>query len=125
MQHWHVYRNWNEHLFEEMYYAYLGGRAEKDPSTFWYEGEMIFLNFYVIPLAKKLSDCGVFGVSSDEYLTYAIKNREEWERRGEEVLASIREKVSRVTSGLSATGSPTSMSDEDFGLPTESCNIKC
>ena len=23
---------------------------------------------YIIPLAKKLKDCGVFGVSSDEYL---------------------------------------------------------
>jgi hypothetical protein len=40
-------------------------------------------------LAKKLKDCGVFGVSSDEYLNYALKNRQEWEDRGLEVVAGI------------------------------------
>jgi 3'5'-cyclic nucleotide phosphodiesterase len=89
MQHWHVYRKWNERLFEEMYKAYNDGRAEKDPSEFWYKGEIGFLDFYIIPLAKKLSECGVFGVSSDEYLNYAMRNREEWERRGEEVLEQM------------------------------------
>jgi len=67
MQHWHVYRKWNARLFEEMYGAYLEGRAEKNPADFWYEGEKGFLDFYIIPLAKKLKTCGVFGVSSDEY----------------------------------------------------------
>jgi len=38
MQHWHIYRKWNARLFEEMYKAYLEGRAEKDPSEFWYKG---------------------------------------------------------------------------------------
>ena len=32
MQHWHVYRKWNELLFREMYRAYQEGRAEKDVS---------------------------------------------------------------------------------------------
>jgi hypothetical protein len=40
----------------------------------------------VIPLTKKLKDCGVFGVSSDEYLNYAMHNREEWEAKGKEVV---------------------------------------
>jgi hypothetical protein len=31
----------------------------------------------IIPLAKKLKDCGVFGVSSDEYYNYAIQNHKE------------------------------------------------
>jgi hypothetical protein len=43
---------------------------------------MGFFDNYIIPLAKKLQECGVFGVSSDEYLQYAIANRQEWERRG-------------------------------------------
>jgi hypothetical protein len=42
-----------------------------------------------IPLAKKLKDCGVFGVSSDEYLNYAVQNRAEWEERGEEIVAGM------------------------------------
>ena len=89
MQHWHIFRKWNERLFSEMYVAYKNGRAEKNPAEFWYKGEIGFFDFYIIPLAKKLSDCGVFGVSSDEYLSYAMKNREEWENRGQEVVAAM------------------------------------
>ena len=35
MQHWHIYRKWNERLFFELYRAYKEGRADKDPSEFW------------------------------------------------------------------------------------------
>jgi hypothetical protein len=94
MQHWHVYRKWNERLFEEMYKAYLNGRADKDPSEFWYKGEIGFFDFYIIPLAKKLDDCGVFGVSSNEYLNYATKNRQEWEDKGQELVADMLKKYS-------------------------------
>ena len=93
MQHWYVYIKWNERLFQEMYRAYKEGRSEKDPSTFWYEGELGFFDFYIIPLAKKLKTCGVFGVSSDEFLNYALNNRGEWESRGEEFVASYLEKM--------------------------------
>jgi 3'5'-cyclic nucleotide phosphodiesterase len=93
MQHWHVYRKWNERLFTEMYQAFLDGRADKDPSTFWYQGEIGFFDFYILPLAKKLKECGVFGISSDEYLNYALNNREEWEHRGQEVVAEMMERI--------------------------------
>lgn len=71
MQHWHVYQKWNHKLFHEMYNSYKSGRMAVNPSSFWYQGELQFLDNYVIPLAKKLKECGVFGVSSDEYLDYA------------------------------------------------------
>ena len=41
MQHWHVYRKWNQNLFEELYVAYLNGRMDKDPSEFWFTGEIV------------------------------------------------------------------------------------
>jgi len=95
MQHWHIYSKWNERLFDEMYKAYKEGRAEKDPSENWYQGEIGFFDFYVIPLAMKLKTCGVFGVASDEYLNYATNNRREWEARGkdrvEQMLAKYRD----------------------------------
>ncbi|KAG7348900.1 adenylate/guanylate cyclase [Nitzschia inconspicua] len=83
MQHWHIYRRWNERFFMECYQAYLDGRADVNPAKTWYKGELGFFDFYIIPLAKKLKECGVFGVSSDEYLSYALQNRKEWEERGE------------------------------------------
>lgn len=89
MQHWHVYVKWNELFFRECYQAWLDGRADKDPSEGWYRGEMGFYDFYVIPLAKKLETCGVFGVSSDEFLNYARQNRREWEAKGEAVVKKI------------------------------------
>lgn len=58
-----------------MYQAYQQGRAERNPAEFWYNGEIGFFDFYILPLARKLKECGVFGVSSDEYLNYALRNR--------------------------------------------------
>ena len=63
-----MYRKWNERLFHEMHGAYVQGRSESDPALTWYKGEMGFFDFYIIPLAKKLESCGVFGKSSDEFL---------------------------------------------------------
>ena len=76
-----------------MYRAFLDGRADKDPCEGWYKGELGFFDFYIIPLAKKLKDCGVFGVSSDEYLTYALQNRKEWEAKGPQVVAELVQSV--------------------------------
>ena len=72
---------------------YKDGRAETDPSENWYKGELGFFDFYIIPLAKKLNECGVFGVSSNEYLNYAEQNRREWELRGQEIVAGMLEHV--------------------------------
>ena len=52
-------------------------------------GELGFFDNYIIPLAKKLKDCEVFGVDSDQCLVYAMKNREEWEARGEQALEEM------------------------------------
>jgi class 3 adenylate cyclase len=93
MQHWHIYRKWNERFFTECYQAYKTGRAETDPSINWYQGEIGFFDFYIIPLAKKLKNCGVFGVSCDEYLNYALKNRKEWEERGQDIVHEMTERV--------------------------------
>lgn len=92
---------WNQDLYNELYVAYLNGRAEKDPVEFWYKGELGFFDFYIIPLTRKLKDCGVFGVSSDEFLNYALQNRAEWEERGEEVVQELCE-VARKKYGVKA-----------------------
>lgn len=62
----------------------------------------VFVCNTVIPLAKKLGVCGVFGVSSDEFLNYALINRKEWEKKGREMVARYLEKY-----------------DEEFGMYRE------
>jgi hypothetical protein len=83
----------------------LDGRADANPADTWYRGEIGFFDFYIIPLAKKLKDCGVFGVSSDEYLSYAEQNRLEWEQRGEEIVKEM------VASAEGMKGSKTAQAD--------------
>lgn len=89
MQHWHVYQKWNKMLFNEMYSAYKNGRADKDPSLGWYNGEIWFFDNYIIPLAKKLRECEVFGVSCDEFLNFATENRTEWALKGHDIVAEM------------------------------------
>ena len=83
-----VYRKWSEKYFHECYRAFKEGRTVKDPSSDWYEREVLFFDEFVIPLSKKLKDCGVFGVAGDEYFNYANNNRQEWEAKGEETVRS-------------------------------------
>lgn len=116
MQHWHMYRRWNERLFEESYKAYMEGRAEKDPSVNWYKEEIGFYDFYIIPLAKKIKQCAVFGVSSDEYLSYALANREEWEERGNEVVKDMIRKVEAIYH----TGNSSKSEDSETGADATS-----
>lgn len=59
-------------LCSRMFVHVFGSRfSSASLATFWYKGELGFFDNYIIPLAKKLKDCGVFGVSSDEFLNYA------------------------------------------------------
>jgi hypothetical protein len=97
MQHWHIYQKWNERFFAEMTVAYKSGRMENNPADSWYQGELGFFDNHIIPLAKKLEDCGIFGVSSDEYLHYALENRREWANNGEAVVDVLIEKYQQPT----------------------------
>jgi hypothetical protein len=90
-----AYRKRKQSLFEELHSAYIQGCSATDPSDNWYKGEIGFFDFYIIPLAKQLRECGVFGISSDEYLNYGEKNRQEWEEEGLEVVASMVEAAHR------------------------------
>lgn len=80
-----------------MYQAYLDGRCDTDPTIHWSQAEIGFFDFYVIPLAKKLKECRVFGVSSDEYLSYARSNRQKWFEEGDTITAEM---VDRLRQGV-------------------------
>jgi hypothetical protein len=89
MQHWHIYRRWNERLFHEMHNAYESGKTSVDPAANWYIGELGFFDYYLVPLAMKLKECGVFGASGFEYISYVLKNKKEWETRGRGVVQEM------------------------------------
>jgi len=105
MQHWKIYQTWNERLFMEQYSAYRTGRAETNPADGWYKGELWFFDNYIIPLARKLKECRVFGAASDECLQYAEKNRKEWKSKGAEIVATYVKKYGDE-SGSGSSGKP-------------------
>ena len=78
-----TFKKWNHRLYKEMYKAFKNGRAEQDPTLTWYKGEFGFFDFYIIPLAKKLNDCGIVGDAGQEYIMNAVENRRLWEEKGE------------------------------------------
>jgi len=92
MQHWQTFRKWNERFFLECYKAYQEGRAHTDPSQNWYAGEIGFFDFYIIPLARKLTEFGDSSAGS-EYLSHAQKNREQWVAHGQMIVAEMVQKV--------------------------------
>eukprot|EP00934_Nitzschia_sp_Nitz4_P002763 Nitzschia sp. Nitz4//scaffold207_size38617//10//3538//NITZ4_007669-RA/size38617-snap-gene-0.0-mRNA-1//1//CDS//3329541587//2753//frame0 len=93
MQHWHVFRKWNERLFEETYHAFLSGRSPEDPSINWYENELTFFDYVIIPMAKMVKDCGIFGSTGDECMNYAKTNRNEWEKKGRMLVEDYKQNV--------------------------------
>ncbi|KAL7547034.1 LOW QUALITY PROTEIN: hypothetical protein ACHAWF_010347 [Thalassiosira exigua] len=85
MQHWETFKKWNERLYTELSKGFREGRGASDPRENWYGGEIGFFDFYIIPLAKKLKECGVFGSAASEYLDYALENRRRWEVEGNDI----------------------------------------
>jgi hypothetical protein len=71
-----------------------------------------FFDFYIIPLAKKLADCGVFGVASDEYLNYAMANRSEWQQKGKDIVAGYVASVA-VAPHAAVVATTTTRSDDE------------
>ncbi|CAB9499442.1 activated protein kinase catalytic subunit alpha-1 [Seminavis robusta] len=82
MQSWTKYIRWNSALFHEMRRDYKLGLLQDDPCLTWYEGETKFFDTYVIPLAHRMQDCGVFGTSGVDCMRRAERNRRKWQQEG-------------------------------------------
>jgi hypothetical protein len=93
MQPWIVYEKWCSKDFEEQHLAFKNGRTKEDPSLTWYQDELDLFDNYAIPLAMQLKDCDAFVVSSDEYLSFALKNRQYLATKGKTLVPAILDKI--------------------------------
>lgn len=89
LQHWDLYLQWNTHLYQETYRAFVEERTERDPAEYWFDGELTIFDYHVIPLVRKLCDLGCLGVYGEECLQNATQNRQEWAERGVEIIKDI------------------------------------
>jgi hypothetical protein len=89
MQDFDVFVKWNRFLFRELLSAFKSKRIGFDPSGGWYENQIGFYKGYIIPLADKLRQCGVFGDQGSLFVNCAKLNLELWTERGREISKDI------------------------------------
>lgn len=77
---------------KEKYLSWKEGRGDTESFQTWYQSELVFFDQYVIPLATRLQECGVFGAAGAQYLDYARDNRKELQEKGEELFLEIHER---------------------------------
>jgi hypothetical protein len=80
---------WSNRLFLELRKAYVDGRGDS-PQNGWFRNQIGFLDAYLLPLARKLDDAGVFGDTKGAVFAENVEeNRERWTREGMSLTAAI------------------------------------
>ena len=80
---------WSCNLYLEHRKAYVEQKGE-DPIHGWYDNQTGFLDFYVLPLARKLDDCGAFGdTRGGIFHSIVLENRKRWVKEGMQVTMKI------------------------------------
>lgn len=80
---------WSNRLFLELKKAYVQGRGT-DPQDGWFNNQIGFLEAYLLPLARKLDDTGVFGDSRGSMFAKIVEeSKDRWMREGASCTANI------------------------------------
>lgn len=89
LQSWDHMTKWSNQLFLELKRAYVQGRGE-DPQGGWFVNQRGFLEAYLLPLARRLDDTGVFGDSRGSiFATIVEENTERWSHEGASLTANV------------------------------------
>ncbi len=100
MQSWPIFVKWNTKLYDELWAARLAGRGA-DVSKVWFKGQIGFFDNYIMPLAKRLKDCGIFGDQGPLFMENAQENRTRWLQEGEELCREMHQRVLRMQGDIS------------------------
>jgi hypothetical protein len=98
MQHFSTFTKWNKRLYHEVLAAHKCGRTLahheqrrghiapeiQHPKENWYDSQIGFFSFYIIPLAERLDACGAFS-DDDKFAPLAVQNKENWIEFGREL----------------------------------------
>lgn len=89
LQGWDHMAKWSNRLFLELRSAHVQGRGD-DPTNGWFTNQIGFLEAYLLPLARKLDDTGVFGDSQGGMFASIVENnKDQWTREGMALTADI------------------------------------
>jgi hypothetical protein len=80
---------WSNRLFLELKRAHMQGRGP-DPKGGWFENQIAFLESYLLPLARRLEDMGIYGpVVGPVFARLVETNRDRWLVEGMAVTEAI------------------------------------
>eukprot|EP00536_Pseudo-nitzschia_multiseries_P006929 jgi/Psemu1/255775/estExt_Genewise1Plus.C_1540020 len=83
---------WSDCLYMELRKAFVDHRGE-DPVDGWFHNQIGFLDFYLLPLARKLDDTGAFGdTRGGVFAAIVASNRKRWIEEGMGVTTNIVER---------------------------------
>jgi hypothetical protein len=89
LQSWDNMAKFSNRLFLELRCAYVQGRGE-DPQNGWFSNQIGFLEGYLLPVARRLDDTGVFGDTIGAMFAQGVEdNRDRWTRDGMSLTQSI------------------------------------
>lgn len=89
LQGWDQMAKWSNRLYMELRKAFIHGRGA-DPTDGWYNNQIGFLEAYLLPLARRLDDTGVFGETRGGIFAEIVHdNRDCWSREGMSLTANI------------------------------------
>lgn len=89
LQGWEHMVKWSNRLYMELRKAYHANRG-MDPKPKWFENQIGFLESYLLPLAHKLEDTGVFGETAGALFSKIVEsNRDNWLTDGYDVTQEI------------------------------------
>jgi hypothetical protein len=89
LQGWEQMAKWSNRLFLELKKAYVTGRGD-DPQGGWFNNQIGFLEAYLLPLARKLDDTGLFGDTRGAiFAQVVVENKERWMQEGMSLTANI------------------------------------
>jgi hypothetical protein len=82
LQGWEHMVKWSGRLYMELRRAYTANRGA-DPKERWFENQIGFLESYLMPVARKLEDTGVFGDELGQIFVRIVEsNRDTWLTKG-------------------------------------------
>lgn len=90
LQSWEHMVKWSNRLYMELRRAHVTQRGS-DPQVNWYHNQIGFLESYLLPLARRLEDTGVYGDDEmgQSFTTIVESNRDQWLLHGYEVSQKI------------------------------------
>ena len=84
LQGWEHMAKWSTRLYMELRKAFAEQRGS-DPHMRWFENQIGFLESYLLPLARRLEDTGVFGDNGTLFPQIVEDNRDRWLTEGYDV----------------------------------------